>query len=105
MATSRFADDLRRMASAEVPPPAHEWQPVALGLLAERVTTRDELEVARVALHNLDQHRCAACAGWCHISANWCADCLAFGVEVEEPRVLRGQAEIDRAESPREVRA
>lgn len=104
-------DHLRRLATAETPPPAHEWQPVALDLVneharmqAERVTMRDELEIARVALHNLDQHRCAACAGWCHISSDWCVDCLAFGVRPEEPRFLRGQADEDRRAHGREVR-
>lgn len=106
------ADHLRALATADAAPPAHEWQPLAVEALAEnarlraeRVTARDELEIARIALHNLDQHRCAACAGWCHISADWCADCLAFGVEVEEPRALRSQADEDRAAHPREVRA
>lgn len=95
---------LRALATAETPPPAHEWQPVALAVLAERVTMRDELEIARVALHNLDHHRCAACAGWCHTSSDWCVDCLAFGVRPEEPRFLRGQADEDRRAHGREVR-
>lgn len=44
----------------------------------------DELEVARVALHNLDMEDCARCGEWYGLGAlneDWCSECIAAAQE------------------------
>lgn len=67
----------------------------------------DELEVARVTLHNLDMEDCPRCGSWCGIEAldahHWCKECIAAAAE-ESFEARRERAEEARREREREVR-
>lgn len=70
-------------ALAESMPPG--VQRSAVLAMAQRAKRQaDELEVARVALHNLDMEDCARCGEWYGIGAlteDWCAECIAAARE------------------------
>lgn len=75
----------------------------------------DELEVARVTLHNLDMEDCPRCGAWYGIEAldahHWCRECIsaasqeAYEDRREDAREARRQerAEEERREMAREV--